>query len=299
MGQERQSLEQALGTGAAAPLRRPAPWWKWVLSVGIAAGLIALLAYGFTRSPKDIPSPLVYRPAPDFTLALLDGGPLSLRELRGKVVVVNFWASWCYPACWNEAPRLEAAWHKYRDQGVVVVGLNYQDREAEARAFIQRFGKTFPNGPDKGSKIAIEYGVYGVPETFFIDHAGRIYAKQIGEISWETLEAKIEEGLARRRPQAGGSGAAMPTAVDGRTKVTPETRRPLIALGLRVAQWSAFLAPLLGLLLFQLFPFKPAVTFYVVIVGLGMVLLKRVELTQLSLDLKETIRRKVDGYYTH
>jgi len=81
--------------------------------------------------------------------------------------------------------------------------------------------------------------------------------------------------------------------------VTPETRRTLIALGLRVAQWSAFLAPLLGLLLFQLFPFKPAVTFYVVIVGLGMVLLKRVELTQLSLELKETIRRKVDGYYTH
>ena len=81
--------------------------------------------------------------------------------------------------------------------------------------------------------------------------------------------------------------------------MTPETRRTLIALGLRVAQWSAFLAPLLGLLLFQLFPFKPAVTLSVVIVGLGMVLLKRVELTQLSLELKETIRRKVDGYYTH
>jgi cytochrome c biogenesis protein CcmG/thiol:disulfide interchange protein DsbE len=90
-----------------------------------------------------------------------------------------------------------------------VVGLNYQDREADARAFIQRFRQTFPNGPDPGSKIAIEYGVYGVPETFFIDQAGRIYAKHIGEISWETLEAKIEEGLARRRQQLGAAGPAV------------------------------------------------------------------------------------------
>ena len=91
---------------------------------------------------------------------------------------------------------------------MVVVGLNYQDQEAEARAFIQRFGKTFPNGPDTGSKIAIAYGVYGVPETFFIDHTGQIYAKHIGEIDWETLEAKIDEGLARQQQQLGMPGPA-------------------------------------------------------------------------------------------
>jgi cytochrome c biogenesis protein CcmG, thiol:disulfide interchange protein DsbE len=94
----------------------------------------------------------------------------------------------------------------------MVVGLNYQDREAEARAFIQRFGQTFPNGPDRGSKIAIEYGVYGVPETFFIDHTGRIYAKHIGEIGWETVEAKIDEGLARRRQQLDVAGSTAPAA---------------------------------------------------------------------------------------
>lgn len=188
-------MEQVLGTGEAPSLRRTAAWWKWLLSVGIAAGLIALLAYGFTRSPKDIPSPLVRKPAPDFSLALLDGGALNLHELRGKVVVVNFWASWCYPACWNEAPRLQAAWERYRERGVVVVGIIYQDREPSAREFIRRHGKTYPNGMDAKSRIAIDYGVYGVPETFFIDREGRIAHKHVGEIPMETLAQAIEKLL--------------------------------------------------------------------------------------------------------
>ncbi|MGH7361005.1 MAG: TlpA family protein disulfide reductase [Candidatus Methylomirabilales bacterium] len=200
MGQERQSLGQVLGSEAAAPLGRLFPWWKWVLSIGLAAGLIALLAYGFTRSPKDIPSPLIYRPAPDFTLALLDGGRLSLRELRGKVVVVNFWASWCYPACWNEAPRLQAAWERYRERGLVLVGVVYQDREQGAREFIRKHGKTYPNGMDPKSRIAIDYGVYGVPETFFIDREGKIAHKHVGEIAMETLTSEIEKLLGGREP---------------------------------------------------------------------------------------------------
>ncbi len=140
-------------------------------------GLLTLFAWGLTRDPRLIPTPLIGKEASSFTLELFDGGTFRLEEQSGKVVILNVWASWCYPACWNEATRLKAAWQKYRDQGVMVVGLTYQDRDADARAFIQRFGKTFPNGPDKGGEIAIEYGVYGVPETFFIDHAGRIYAK--------------------------------------------------------------------------------------------------------------------------
>ena len=188
-------MEQVLGSGAAPPLRRPFPWWKWVLSIGLAAGLIALLAYGFTRSPKDIPSPLIYRPAPDFTLALLAGGRLSLRELRGKVVVVNFWASWCYPACWNEAPRLQAVWERYRERGLVLVGVVYQDREQGAREFIRKHGKTYPNGMDPKSRIAIDYGAYGVPETFFIDREGKIAHKHVGEITMETLTGEIEKLL--------------------------------------------------------------------------------------------------------
>ena len=195
MGQERQAVDQVLGSEVAGPLRRPAAWWKWLLSVGIAAGLIALLAYGFTRSPKDIPSPLVRNPAPDFTLALLDGGRLTLRELRGKVAVVNFWASWCYPACWNEAPRLQAAWERYRERGLVMVGVVYQDWEQNAREFIRRHGKSYPNGMDPKSRIAIDYGVYGVPETFFVDREGRIAHKHVGEIPMETLTREIERLL--------------------------------------------------------------------------------------------------------
>jgi cytochrome c biogenesis protein CcmG/thiol:disulfide interchange protein DsbE len=184
--------------------------WRFLAAGGVLLSLLALFAWGLTRDPKRIPTPLIGKEASPFTLALFDGGTFQLEEQRGKVVVLNVWASWCYPACWNEAPWLEAAWRQYRDQGVMVIGLNYQDREADARAFIQRFGQTFPNGPDQGSKIAIEYGVYGVPETFFIDHTGRIYAKHIGEIGWETLEAKIAEGLARRRQQRDVAGSAAP-----------------------------------------------------------------------------------------
>lgn len=195
MGQERRSGEQVFGADVAAPLRRPSPWWKWVLSGALAAGVIALLAYGFTRSPKDIPSPLLRQPAPDFTLALLDGGRLTLSEQRGKVVVVNFWASWCYPACWNEAPRLQAAWERYREKGVVLVGVIYQDREPNAREFIRRHGKTYPNGMDAKSRVAIDYGVYGVPETFFIDREGRIAHKHVGELRTDTLTREIERQL--------------------------------------------------------------------------------------------------------
>jgi cytochrome c biogenesis protein CcmG/thiol:disulfide interchange protein DsbE len=177
--------------------------WKKLFSVLVVvlslAAVLLLLAYGLSADPRAIPSPLVGREAPPFTLPLFEGGTLRQSDLRGNVVVLNFWASWCYPACWNEAPRLQVAWEQYRDQGVLVVGAAYQDREADARAFIKRFGKTFPSGPDTGSRIAIDYGVYGVPETFFIDAQGRIAHKHVGEISTAVLHDWITRLLAQRR----------------------------------------------------------------------------------------------------
>jgi cytochrome c biogenesis protein CcmG/thiol:disulfide interchange protein DsbE len=110
-------------------------------------------------------------------------------------VVINVWSSWCIPACYNEAPALEAAWQRYRGRDVVVVGVNYQDRDAAAREFMARFRYTFPNGPDVGSKIAIEYGVRGVPETFFIDRDGRIAYRHVGEIALPFLVQQIEQLL--------------------------------------------------------------------------------------------------------
>ncbi len=154
--------------------------WKKALIPLAALPLIGLLAYGFTTDPRALPPMLIQKKAPPFTLQVYDGRPLSLEDLRGKVVVLNFWASWCYPACYEEAPVLERMWQQYRDRGLVVVGVDVQDTEAAGRQFIDRFKLTFPNGPDPGGKISIDYGMYGVPETFVIDQQGVITFKKVG-----------------------------------------------------------------------------------------------------------------------
>jgi cytochrome c biogenesis protein CcmG/thiol:disulfide interchange protein DsbE len=160
--------------------------------------LIVLLAYGFRTDPKAIPSPLVEKAAPGFRIAVYDGDDLSLEGLKGKPVVLNFWASWCYPACYEEAPLLEATWRKYKTQGLMMVGVDIQDKEANAREFMGRFNFTFPNGPDPGSKISIDYGVYGVPETFFIDRRGRISYKHVGALSPDVIEEQVRAVLKER-----------------------------------------------------------------------------------------------------
>jgi cytochrome c biogenesis protein CcmG/thiol:disulfide interchange protein DsbE len=162
---------------------------------------VALLAFGLRGNPRVVPSPLVGKPAPDFTLQLFDGGQIALTELRGQVVVVNFWASWCIP-CREEAPALEATWQRQRARGVVFVGVNIQDREPDARAFIREHGKTYPNGPDLRGVISIAYGVYGVPETFILDREGRIQHKHIGAVTAEVLEREIERALSGKEGRA-------------------------------------------------------------------------------------------------
>jgi cytochrome c biogenesis protein CcmG/thiol:disulfide interchange protein DsbE len=168
-----------------------------VLTVAIlvpAMAVLGLLAWGFTREPKFIPTPLLAKPAPTFTLTLFDGTMLRLEELRGKVVFLNFWASWC-PPCRAEARMLEAAWQGQKGQGVVFVGINIQDKEEAARKFLEEFDVTYPNGMDPGSKIAIDYGVWGLPETFIIDREGRITYKHVGSLGVDTVIAKLDEAL--------------------------------------------------------------------------------------------------------
>jgi cytochrome c biogenesis protein CcmG/thiol:disulfide interchange protein DsbE len=157
-----------------------------------ALAVLALLAYGFTREPRYIESPIVGRPAPGFALTLFDGRAVQLQDFRGKVVFVTFWASWC-PPCRAEAPMLEATWRRLQEQGVLFLGVNTQDEEPRARAFLQEFGITFPNGRDPDGRIAIDYGVWGLPEAFVVDPTGRITYKHIGTIGQALLLAKLQE----------------------------------------------------------------------------------------------------------
>ena len=164
---------------------------RWAIPLA-AVPVLALLAYGFRTDPRDIPSPLLGRPAAAFALTTFDGRPITLESLRGRVVVVNFWASWCIPACYDEAPSLERAWQAYRDRGVVLVGVNIQDKEEPARRFLTRFGHTFPNAPDPAGRVSVDYGVYGVPETFFIDRRGQVRFKQVGAVTDEILRRHLD-----------------------------------------------------------------------------------------------------------
>ena len=170
------------------------PRWRWLVPLA-AVPVLALLGYAFRTDPRAVPSPLVGRPAASFTLTTFDGKPLDLAALRGRVVVLNFWASWCVPACYDEAPVLESTWQTSRARGLVVVGVAIQDTTEASRGFVERFGLSFPTAPDPGGKVSIDYGVYGVPETFVIDRRGTIRAKHVGAVTPETIMASVESLL--------------------------------------------------------------------------------------------------------
>jgi cytochrome c biogenesis protein CcmG/thiol:disulfide interchange protein DsbE len=169
--------------------------WRWLIPLS-AVPVLALLAYGFRLDPRNVPSPLVGKPAAPFALTTFEGQPVSLEALRGRVVVVNFWASWCYPACYEEAPALERSWRAYRDRGVTFVGVDIQDKPEAAAKFIRDFQLSFPNAPDPTGRVSVDYGVYGVPETFFIDRQGRIRAKHVGAVTEQVIGEKLDRLLA-------------------------------------------------------------------------------------------------------
>lgn len=139
---------------------------------------------------------LIGREAAGFALDTLAGGGLSPAEQRGKVVVLNFWASRRYPACYEEAPVFEPSWRAYRDLGVVAIGIDIQDHDAPARRFIRDFGPSFPMAPDPGGKVAIDYGI---PETFFFDRRGYIRVKHVGPLADELFRARVDRLLAESR----------------------------------------------------------------------------------------------------
>jgi cytochrome c biogenesis protein CcmG, thiol:disulfide interchange protein DsbE len=181
------------------------PLRRLIITLAVIMPLIALLAYGFFRDARYIPSPLVGRQAPDFSVTLFSGEKVKLADLRGKVVFVNFWASWC-PPCIAEAKNLEATWQRLKDQDVVFVGIEIQDTEANGRAFLKEYGVTYPNAVDASGRIAIDYGVWGVPESFFIDPDGRIVYKHVGGIGPEIVSAKASEARQKIMTAKEGKG---------------------------------------------------------------------------------------------
>ena len=176
-------------SGEASP--RPGARWGCLIIwcvVGLALlGLGLALAHSSAAQPRS-------GPAPDFTLTSYDGETITLLGLRGQVVVVNFWTSWCRP-CADEAPDLERAWQDYHHQGAMFVGVDHVDSDAEGRKFIEQYGITYPNGPDLGNRISDVYAIYGVPETFIIDRQGKIVFLAIRPLSFEELSAEIERLL--------------------------------------------------------------------------------------------------------
>ena len=161
----------------------------WV--VAAFAALVALLAVGLTLNPREVPSPLIGKPAPAFDLPLLHAPEKSFtqKEMLGKVWVLNVWASWC-PPCLVEHPVVTAL----AKSGLApVVGLNYKDRREDALPWLKRNGDPFLfSVADADGRIAMDYGVYGVPETYVIDRRGVIRYKHIGPLTPEVARDKVE-----------------------------------------------------------------------------------------------------------
>lgn len=165
-----------------------------LLALACVAGLLGLLVWRLTHQEH---APRVGAAAPSFTLRRLDGGgSVSLASLRGKPVVLNFWASWCIP-CKSEAKALEQAWTRYRSRGVVFVGVDFHDVTGDARRFVAAHDLTFPMVQDGSGDVTGRYGISQVPETYVLDRQGRVLSHLAGPITDPAFAGEFRSAVAR------------------------------------------------------------------------------------------------------
>ncbi|MBR9991165.1 MAG: redoxin domain-containing protein [Gemmatimonadetes bacterium] len=203
-------------------------WNRSLIGIGVALPIIALLAYGMTVDPNELPSTMPGRDAPEFALRVMDSAPpdtVRLADHRGDVVVVNFWASWCL-GCRDEHPDLSQTATRYEERGVKFYGVIYNDTEGNARSWIRDMGgQAYPSLVDTRSRTAIDYGLYAVPETVIIDQLGRVAHKQIGPITARQLSDIIDPLLANpptAETTGGDDGQADADTIDAPRDAEPE-----------------------------------------------------------------------------
>ena len=200
-------------------------WRRATIAGAITVPVILLFSWGLTKDPKEIPSPLPGREAPSFTLSVFApgqpplvraiGDSVRLGDLKGQVVVLNFWASWCLE-CRVEHTTLSEIARQYAGRPVHFVGVLYNDQQAAGTQWIAEMGgQSYPSVTDPGARTAIDYGLYGVPETFFIDANGRVAYKQTGPVPATVLRRVVDSLMS-----AGQTTTGVPA-----TPVEPAARR--------------------------------------------------------------------------
>ncbi len=163
----------------------------WLAPVVVIVAVAVTLAMAFAGLGPGEAGPTVGQPAPAFRLDLYGGGTVASEALRGQVVVLHFWGSWCGP-CREEAPTVKRLWEDYAPRGVQFVGVSYKDVEAKARAFLAQYGWGFPNGPDTRLEISRAYRVRAVPETYLIGPDGTLVYKYIGPLDEGHFRRTVE-----------------------------------------------------------------------------------------------------------
>jgi cytochrome c biogenesis protein CcmG, thiol:disulfide interchange protein DsbE len=183
-------------------------WRRATVAIGSMIPVVALLGWGMTRDPREIPSPLPGRPAPEFALAVMPpelprGAPepdaldtIRLADRQGKILVLNYYASWCL-ACRDEHPALDRVSQRYEGEPVEIYGILYKDSPKAIRDWIRMMGgQHYPTLLDPKARTAIDYGLYGVPETFFVGADGKVVKKHVGPVTEAVLVRTIDSLLA-------------------------------------------------------------------------------------------------------